>query len=69
MEEKDKSDEALTEKKSYTLPTLEPMMSTWTYMAVKLEASPARHSDDESREEVIASVDAEDENVGTSDEE
>lgn len=40
------------------------MMSTWTYYAIRLEESPARHSDTESHEE-----DAEDENVGTSDEE
>ena len=32
-----KSDEAPTEKKSYMLPALEPMMSTWTYKAIRME--------------------------------
>ena len=36
-EEGDKNSERQTEKKSYVLPVLEPMMSTWTYQAIKLE--------------------------------
>ena len=33
----EKNSERPTEKKSYVLPVLEPMMSTWTYQAMKFE--------------------------------
>ena len=64
----EKSDEAPTEKKSYRLPTLEPMMSTWTYQAIRLEESPGPHEDTESEDSAAADID-EDENVDNSDDE
>lgn len=33
----EKNSDRPTEKKSYVLPVLEPMMSTWTYQAMKFE--------------------------------
>ena len=41
--------EAPTERKEYSVPALEAMMSTWTYQAFKQEHSP--NSDDKVKEE------------------
>ena len=60
-----KSDEALTERKTYMLPSLEPMTSTWTHLAIRLEeCSPevvVLSDDEEDQDE----VDEEEENVTT----
>ena len=67
--EEDKSDEAPTErKKSYRLPTIEPMMQTLTYVGVRLEErSPAvNDNSSETFDENISDEDDE-ENIVDSD--
>ena len=64
-----KSDEALTERKTYMLPSLEPLTSTWTHLAIRLEeCSPevvvlSDNEEDFSRE--VEEEDEEEENVTT----
>ena len=54
------SDEAPTERKSYTLPALEPMMQTWTYQAVRAEEqSPCEDRASQNNSEEYSEIDEE----------